>query len=109
VKRSTSSTRRHPRATGKRPKSEFAGPLREVVYIFERTGTCGGAIWWLVLECGHAVARKQAKTWSAQVRSMFQPLEEKIAPKRCQCHSCGSGVATQDPALLVMTFGGPKI
>ncbi len=94
--------------TRPRGKGELAGPTREVVYIFERTGTRGGAIWWLVLECGHAVARKrhEAKSWSAMVHMMFRPLEEKLAPKRCQCHYCGSGVPKQDPALLIKAFGG---
>ena len=104
----TSSTRRHSRATSPRKKSELTGPMREVVYIFERTGERGGGIWWLVLSCGHAVARKryEAKSWSAMVHGMFRPLEEKLAPKRCQCHYCGSGSAKQDPWLLIKAFGG---
>ena len=104
----TSSTRRHARATSPRKKSELVGPMREVVYIFEREGTKGGAIWWLVLDCGHAVARKRyaPKSWTAAVHMMFRPLEEKLAPKRCQCHYCGSGTAKQDPALMIKAFGG---
>jgi hypothetical protein len=45
--------------------------MREVVYIFEREGERGGAIWWLVLECGHSVARKRydSKNWSATVHA----------------------------------------
>lgn len=82
--------------------------MREVVYIFEREGVRGGAIWWLVLACGHFVARKrfEAKSWTAQVHMMFRPVEEKLAPKRCQCHYCGSGVPQQDPLLIVKAFGG---
>ena len=100
--------KRAPKGVVKRVKSELAGPLREVVYIFEREGTNGGAIWWLVLECGHAVARKRytAKSWSAQVHMMFRPIEEKLAPKRVQCHYCGSGSAKQDPWLMIKAFGG---
>jgi hypothetical protein len=99
------------RRTRPRAPSELAGPVREVVYIFEREGVRGGAIWWLVLSCGHAVARKrfEAKTWTAQVRLMFRPLTEKLAPKRVQCNYCGSGSPTQDPAILVKAFGGPDV
>lgn len=99
------------RRTRPRAPSELAGPVREVVYIFERQGVRGGAIWWLVLSCGHAVARKryEAKSWTAQVHMMFRPLEEKLAPKHCQCHYCGSGSAQQDPWLLVKAFGGPDV
>lgn len=84
--------------------------MREVVYIFEREGTKGGAIWWLVLSCGHAVARKRyvAKDWLAVVHMLFRPLSEKLAPKRVQCHSCGSGCERSDPWILVEAFGGPK-
>lgn len=80
----TSSTRRHARATRPRKKSDLAGPMREVVYIFEREGARGGGYWWLVLSCGHTVARKRcvAKHWTAMVHLMFRPLSEKLAPKR---------------------------
>ena len=54
-----STTKRRPRAPSKRVRSELSGPLREVVYIFEREGERGGGFWWLVLACGHAVARKR--------------------------------------------------
>jgi len=93
-----------------RQKSELAGPLREVVYIFEREGTRGGGFWWLVLSCGHAVARKRygSRSDTAMVHAMFRPLSEKLAPKRAQCHSCGSGSASQDPWILIEAFGGPK-
>lgn len=85
-------------------RSPLAGPLREVVYIFAREGTRGGAIWWLVLDCGHAVARKryEAKGWAA----MFRPLKEKLAPRRAQCYMCGSGHEKIDPALMIVAFGG---
>jgi hypothetical protein len=94
--------------THARPRSELAGPLREVVYIFEREGVRGGAIWWLVLACGHAVARKryEAKSWTAQVHMLFRPIEEKLAPKRAQCHFCGSGCEKSDPWILIRAFGG---
>lgn len=100
---STTKRRRHVA-----PRSELAGPMREVVYIFEREGTRGGGFWWLVLDCGHAVARKRtvAKHWSAMVHLMFRPIEEKLAPKRCQCHYCGSGSPRQDPWIMVRAFGG---
>lgn len=105
----TSATRRHARATVPRKKSELAGPLREVVYIFEREGDRGGGYWWLVLVCGHAVARKRtvANHWTAMVHLMFRPIEEKLAPKRVQCHYCGSGSAKQDPWIMVKALGGP--
>jgi hypothetical protein len=83
--------------------------MRKVVYIFEREGERGGGIWWLVLECGHAVARKRyvAKHWTQMVHLMLRPLEEKLAPKRCQCHSCGHGHEKLDPAVMIKAFGGP--
>jgi hypothetical protein len=105
----TSSTRRHSRATSPRKKSELAGPMREVVYIFAREGDRGGGIWWLVLDCGHAVARKRyvSNSWSAMVHMMFRPLAEKLAPRRCQCHYCESGIPKQDPWIMIQAFGGP--
>ena len=93
-----------------RPKSELEGPLRDVVYIFEREGDRGGGYWRLVLKCGHSVTRKRyvARDWSAVVHLMFRPLSEKLAPKRVQCHSCGSGSEQRDPWILIEAFGGPK-
>lgn len=41
------------------------------------------------------------------VGTMFRPLEEKFAPKRCQCHSCGFGHEKIDPAIMIKAFGGP--
>ncbi len=92
----------------RRASSELTGPLREVVYIFEREGSRGGGVWWLVLECGHAVARKRvvAKHWTAMVHLMFRPLEEKLAPKRAQCLFCARGHAKIDPAVMIKAFGG---
>jgi len=55
----TSSTRRHTRGTTRRRWNDLAGPIREVVHIFEREGARGGPYWRLVLECGHSVARKR--------------------------------------------------
>lgn len=107
----TSSTRRHARATSPRKKSELAGPLREVVYIFEREGARNGGHWRLVLECGHSVARKRyvPKADMAMVHAMFRPLSEKLAPQRVQCFYCGSGSAPCDPWVLIEYFGGgPK-
>ena len=106
--RSSSSTRRHSRATSRRKKSEFSGPLRKVVYIFEREGPQGGGIWWLVLECGHAVARKRtvSKSWTAVVHLMFEPIEKRFAPKSCQCNYCGTGNEKIDPAVMIKAFGG---
>ncbi len=104
-----STSKRYSRATARREKSELAGPLRDVVYIFEREGERGGGFWWLVLDCGHAVARKRyaAKSFHAQVHLMFKPLEEKFAPKRVQCHYCGAGSAKQDPWIMIKALGGP--
>lgn len=94
--------------TPRSSKSDLAGPLREVVYIFEREGERGGGFWWLVLDCGHAVARKRvvAKHWTAMVHLMFKPLAEKLAPRRAQCHSCGAGHEKVDPAIMINLFGG---
>jgi hypothetical protein len=106
---STSSTRRHSRATAPRTKSELTGPMRAVVYIFEREGERGGAFWWLVLDCGHAVARKRytSKRGPAQIHLLFIPLERKFAPKRAECHYCEAGSPKQDPWIMVRALGGP--
>lgn len=108
MRHSTNSSRRHARATGRLPKSELSGPLRGVVYIFEREGIRGGAFWWLVLDCGHAVARRrlEAKSCAAMAQLMFRPLEERLAPKRAQCHYCGAGSASQDPWSMIKALGG---
>lgn len=90
-------------------RSELAGPLREVVYIIERDGAHGGALWWLVLECGHSVTRKRPitkRSWSAIAQALFRPLEEKLAPRRAKCNYCGSNVPTCDPAILIKALGG---
>jgi hypothetical protein len=102
----TRMTRRR-RSAPLRKRSPLAGPMREVVYIFEREGERGGGIWWLVLTCGHAVARKRYTTQGyPSVHLLFRPLEEKLAPKRVQCHYCGSGTEKHDPWILVKAFGG---
>ena len=100
--------KRQLRAAIRHSKSELAGPLREVIYIFEREGERGGGYWWLVLECGHSVARKRyvAKHWSAMVHLMWKPLSEKLAPRRAQCYSCGAGQEKLDPAVMIKLFGG---
>lgn len=41
--------------------------------------------------------------------AMFRPLSERLAPKRAQCHYCGSGCERQDPAVLIRLFGGDKV
>ena len=97
-------------AAKKKKPSELAGPMREVVYIFEREGERDGGYWRLVLSCGHSVARKRyvAKDDTAMVHAMFRPLSEKLAPKRAQCFSCGMGSSPCDPWVLIEAFGGPK-
>jgi hypothetical protein len=92
-------------------KAPLAGPLRDVIYIFDREGPNGGFHWRLVLECGHGVTRpsrraKDAKDVSAIAQTMFRPLSEKLAPKRVQCHHCGSGAVRRDPWLLIKACGG---
>jgi len=87
------------------------GPLREVIYIFEREGDRGGGIWRLVLACGHSVSRKRRTVGEgpmAQVRALFEPLESFLAPKRVRYFCCGAGHPPQDPWVLVEAFGGPK-
>jgi hypothetical protein len=99
-----------PRSRSKRAPSELAGPLRKVVYIFERDGERGGGIWWLVLECGHSVARKRyvgGPGASPMIHLLFRPLEEKLAPKRCQCFYCAAGHDKIDPWITINAFGGP--
>ena len=89
-------------------QSELAGPKREVVYIFEREGERGGGLWLLVLDCGHAVTRKHCMrtTESLVVSVLLRPLSEKLAPKRAQCHYCGSGSEKQDPWIMIKALGG---
>ena len=108
---STSSVRRHPRATSRRTRSPLAGPPREVVYIFQREGLRGGSIWWLVLACGHTVARSRSdpKTPSAIAQAMFEPLERHLAPQRVQCHYCGAGVEEHDPGPIIRALGGEAL
>lgn len=104
----TASTRRHPRATTKRPRSELAGPVREVIYIFERAGARDGAFWLLVLECGHIVTRRRhvARSWTAIAQTLFEPIEKRLAPRHVQCHYCGSGCEKHDPAIFIRALGG---
>jgi len=92
----------------KKRGASFDGPMRKVVYIFEREGDHGGALWLLVLECGHSVTkpRYNAKSLTAFIRAMFRPIEEKLAPKRARCFMCGVGHERYDPALLIKAFGG---
>lgn len=99
---STSSSRRHPRATAPR-KRELTGPLREVVHIFDRVGPRGGAYWLLVLDCGHLVARPRhvVRHWTALTHALFEPIEKRFAPRSVQCHFFGSGVEKHDPAVLI--------
>jgi hypothetical protein len=95
--------------TSSRRRSELEGPLREVVYIFERAGERGGGYWWLVLGCGHAVARKRYVASPKKVNLMFQRLSDKLAPKRVQCIHCSLGSAPQDPWIRIEALGGPKL
>lgn len=94
----------------KHAPSELAGPMRDVVYIFEGEGIRGGALWWLVLDCGHRVARKrhEAKSLSAIVHTMFEPIEKRLAPKQAQCLYCGSGFEKRDPWVTIAAMGGPS-
>jgi hypothetical protein len=92
---STSSTRRHARGTTKRRWNDLAGPMREVVHIFERERPRGGPYWRLVLECGHSVARKRHNPRS-------------FAPRHAQCHYCGSECERQDPMVVIRLFEGDK-
>jgi hypothetical protein len=102
-------TKRGGKGSRKKP-SPLSGPLREVVYIFEREGTRGGSYWRLVLACGHSVARSRVNPNDsvAMISAMFRPLSEKLAPKRVQCFYCGSGNTPCDPWILIEAFGGPK-
>ncbi len=94
--------------TAARKMSELAGPLRKVVYIFEREGAQGGAFWQLVLECGHGVtrARRDPRSFAAIAQAMFEPIERRLAPKRVQCHYCGSGCEKHDPVIMIRALGG---
>lgn len=89
------------------------GPLRDVVYIFEREGDHGGAYWLLVLQCGHSSTRSRAGVkhpLQAMTRLLlFRPLAGMTAPKRVKCFSCGLGQEKIDPAIAIAAFGGPKL
>ncbi len=80
--------------------SQADRPMREVVHIIEREGTHGGALWWLVLECGHSVSRRRVVSKNRPA-AMFEPIERRLAPKHALCLYCQSGAARQDPAILI--------
>jgi hypothetical protein len=88
--------------------TSFDGPLREVVYIFEREGDRGGGLWWLVLSCGHSVSRKRftVNSLGQMAQALFRQIEQNLAPKRARCYMCQAGHEPQDPALLIRAFGG---
>ena len=87
-------------------RGRLAGPLREVVYIFEREGARGGGYWWLVLECGHTVSRTRvvARDWTAMVLLIRHHV--KGAPHHVRCHYCGTGSPETDPVISIRAFGG---
>ncbi len=85
-----------------------AGPMRDVVYIFESEGDRGGAFWFLVLACGHRVARKRYVPSPATATLMFRPLAEKLAPRRARCCFCEMGCAERDPWSTIEAMGGPS-
>ena len=89
----------------RRTRSPLAGPRREVVYIFEREGSCGGLYWLLVLACGHAVSRRRQDS-SSLAQALFRPLREKLAPRHVQCHYCEMGAEMHDPWAIIQKLGG---
>jgi len=90
-----------------RKRDPLAGPRREVIYIFEREGSCGGPYWLLVLACGHAVSRRRHDS-SNFVQTMFRPLSEKLAPRHVRCHYCGMGAEHRDPWILIQALEQQK-
>jgi hypothetical protein len=84
-------------------RAEPLDPLRRVVYVFERTGTHGGALWWLVLECGHTESRKRGVPKMIRVLTNKKHLEM-TAPKRCRCLQCGLGSEPCDPQVSIDAF-----
>lgn len=91
----------------RRKRNSLAGPRREVIYIFEREGSCGGPYWLLVLSCGHAVSRRRHDS-SNFAQMMFRPLSEKLAPRHVQCHYCGMGGEQRDPWILIQVLEQQK-
>jgi hypothetical protein len=85
--------------------SLFAGPRREVIYIFAREGERGGPFWLLVLACGHVVSRRRHAPRSL-AQALFVPLREKLAPQHVQCPHCGAGAQNHDPWILIQALGG---
>jgi hypothetical protein len=53
--------------------------MKNVVFVWEKTGSRGGGWWRLHLSCGHTTRRRQP-TSLADKRSMI--------PKKAKCRSC---------------------
>jgi hypothetical protein len=85
----------------------LTAPRREVIYIFEREGSCGGPYWLLVLACGHAVSRRRHNSRNF-VQTLFRPLSEKLAPRYVQCHYCGMCAEQRDPWILIQALEQQK-
>lgn len=86
--------------------SELEGPKREVVYIFEREGKQGGGFWMLVLACGHAVSRTRPPLSTGRPYLLLRRIHTQLAPKRVQCHYCGSGSEKCDPWIMIKALNG---
>lgn len=78
-------------------------PDRDVTYAIARGNT-----WLLVLSCGHPVVRRRSDPRSMDdiARSMFVPLEQKLAPRSARCWRCGAGLPVGNPAVLFRALGG---
>ena len=82
-----------------------SGQFREVVYIFDREGARGGSYWYLVLDCGHGVARSQPPIHCGNMLSLG--LAARLAPQRVRCLWCETGSPSSDPWILIEALGGP--
>ncbi len=79
--------------------------VREVAYIFARTGSRGGPFWLLVLTCGHIESRDRYVADPSRL-AVPTPLSRKLAPKRVGCRSCTNGNAQCDPWPTIRALGG---
>jgi hypothetical protein len=59
--------------------------MREVVHIDTATGSMGGEVWKLTLDCGHQAYRPKREL---SPQNIFEPLSRKLAPHRARCLFC---------------------
>lgn len=64
-------------------------PWRGVTHIDYQTGSKGGRVWWLTLDCGHHAARKIPRFYLPfAIGNMDRALKRRTAPQRVRCALC---------------------